>query len=170
MSVIPHESIVHNVTQTAKSEVNGITKLPTSSFELVLSVQTQQHGVKGSELLDRHCCPSDKSTSKKRLENSSRNPSQSPNKPALCPSPASSSCPAVRQLPIYFFVPDGFNVRPKPDGKFRYPRDACPVSRNRFYPLFRRTELDMTSLSVSGDNRSLLPVTAEEGSDKRLAS
>ena len=26
------------------------------------------------------------------------------------------------------------------------------------------------SLSVSGDNRSLLPVTAEEGSDKRLAS
>ena len=96
MSVIPHESIVHNVTQTAKSEVNGITKLPTSSFELVLSVQTQQHGVKGSELLDRHCCPSDKSTSKKRLENSSRNPSQSPNKPALCPSPASSSCPAVR--------------------------------------------------------------------------
>ena len=28
----------------------------------------------------------------------------------------------------------------------------------------------MTSLSVSGDNRSLLPVTAEEGSDKRLAS
>ena len=36
--------------------------------------------------------------------------------------------------------------------------------------LCRRPELDIASLSVSGDNRSLLPVTAKVGSDECLAS
>ena len=39
-----------------------------------------------------------------------------------------------------------------------------------FLPLFSRLELDMASLSVSGDNRSMLSVTAEVGNDECLNS
>ena len=42
--------------------------------------------------------------------------------------------------------------------------------KEQILSLFRRPELDMASLSALGDNRSLLPVTTEVGSDECLAS
>ena len=42
--------------------------------------------------------------------------------------------------------------------------------KEQILPLFSRPELDMASLSVLGDNRSLLPVTAEVGSNECLVS
>ena len=49
-------------------------------------------------------------------------------------------------------------------------QEILPGFKEQILPLFSRPELDMASLSVSGDNRSLLPVTAEVGSDECLAS
>ena len=42
--------------------------------------------------------------------------------------------------------------------------------KKQILPLFSRSELDMTSLSVSGDNRSMLSVTAEVDSKEFLVS
>ena len=35
-------------------------------------------------------------------------------------------------LPTYHFVPDGINVRPKPDGESRYPRNPARFRTNPF--------------------------------------
>ena len=73
MSVIPHESLVHNVTQTAEREVSGIAKLPTVSFERVepvvvtsksLSVQIQQPYQAGDVLEQLAVIPDGKTVKK----------------------------------------------------------------------------------------------------------
>ena len=49
-------------------------------------------------------------------------------------------------------------------------QEILPGLKELFLPLFSRPKLNMASLSVSGDNRSLLPVTGEVGSDEYLVS
>ena len=49
-------------------------------------------------------------------------------------------------------------------------QEILPGFQKQILPLFSRPELDMTSLSVSGHNRSLLSVTAEVDSKECLVS
>ena len=49
-------------------------------------------------------------------------------------------------------------------------QEILPGFKELFLPLFSRLEQDMVSLSVSGDNHSMLSVTAEVGSKEFLVS